>query len=128
MKPLTPFERADLLDSVGRTRDAADARTVMRIAEQARAATMYGPTASKRAEAAARVLDNALPVLRRLLDVEQQLAAHRAALTRFVAAIDVGDDPTTADLLADLARNGVPLDDDEITAARALHNAQAVTW
>lgn len=67
-------------------------------------------------------------VAARLLAVEDELADIRRTVARHVAAADAGDDPTAADLLADLRRAGHPLGEAELDAARALHAAQAVTW
>ncbi|MGW8988686.1 hypothetical protein ACWGRF_01925 [Streptomyces zhihengii] len=67
------------------------------------------------------------PVLRRLLDVEDELAATRNAIARHAAAADAGDDPAPCDLLADLDRAGHGIDETALDIARALHAAEAVT-
>lgn len=129
MKLMTTEQRKTLLDTVGnRLALAATPETATAAARDAYTAYKHGPHTDRGTHAMRQILPATLPILRRLLEVEEQLAATRGAIARHVAASDAGDDPAPADLLADLDCVEAPLDADDLEHARALHNATAVMW
>lgn len=121
MQRLTPSQFDDLAqDTQGRP--AADPSHLLALADAARKATV-----DHRGTLAGRLAHGSLATMRRLLDVEAELAATRDAIARHVAAADAGDDPAPCDLLDDLARAGHGIDETALDIARALHDAEAVT-
>ncbi|MGW4087037.1 hypothetical protein ACWEGS_28795 [Streptomyces sp. NPDC004822] len=81
-------------------------------------------------EALGNYLRTALPpLLRRLLAVETALLTMREKVAGHIAAYDQGDDPTARELLEDLQRAGIDLDQDVQAAASVLESeAHAATF
>jgi hypothetical protein len=121
---LHPTDLADL-NAAARLRPAA---TVAEVAGLAVTAERYSRTVHCPPQFSRSLAVGTLATIRRLLNVEQQLAATRAAIAAHVAADDAGDDPIPTDLLDALAHAGCALDADELGTARTLHTATAVTW
>lgn len=128
MRPLSSLHPVDLADLTDYTRGHKPAT----LGELCNAAALANRTVRHRTPLTPRgehALSAAvLGAVRRLLDVEAELATVRMLIASHVAEADAGDDPTPADLLAALDRHRAPLTADELAAARALHAAQAVTW
>ncbi|RZU28243.1 hypothetical protein EV284_6409 [Streptomyces sp. BK022] len=123
LKPAATEQLAELAGHLA-TAPSGSIATAIDAAE-VRAETMRGRHTD---EAFGRYCRSALPlILRRLLDAESQLAALRAQSARHVAAADLGDEPSPAELLDGYRRAGVDLAE-EIEEARAELEAEAYAF
>lgn len=123
MTPMTPEQLAELAEQLGRQNPAAP-ELVAAVIESARRIRQVGYP-DGRAQALAR---DAPAVVRRLLDVETELATTRAVVARIAHANGEGDDYALSDLVWELRRAGVGIDRElaDVEAVRtAEYNAQA---
>jgi alkylation response protein AidB-like acyl-CoA dehydrogenase len=122
LTPAEPDQLAGLADLLGPVQPASpDA-----VLDAARAYTRTrGVQGTRGAEDFDRYVWAVWPqVLRRLVEAEFDLAALRSAVARHIAAGDRGDDPAPRELLDDVARSGIDLQD-EVDAAAAVQDAEA---
>lgn len=107
MKPMTREQRATLKDKLT-LQVAADPDAVLR----AVGAATYADLHRSDPAAVTRAVAGSLSLAKRLLAIETEYAASRAAVARLVVANNRGDDYGLSDLASELEQAGIDLRDD----------------